>query len=465
MRSAAGLFLAALRANLASGVRLGLFVKVSRLDFRVSGEQYAALVVVSLAFWALGGIAREGLPAALNPSAPAIALAQVALLLFVCLIAARLFGRPSLALAFAVLFTATDPLFEVAGVAVRLVFDLEFLAAWGGVANWLFLAWAFATLVRAQYLLTGWRRWNSIAANALFAAMLVIFTVVFPRPELWSPDPASQARARPPSIAQEELFHLQAGRLDSQLARIEPQRPGVEDLYFIGVAPYGLQDTFKQELASVQRLMDQRFDTAGRSLALVNHPATLGQLPIATVTNLRTAIERLAGTFDVEEDMLMLFLTTHGSDNHELAFELPPLQLQQLTPTALARMLNDSGIKWKIIVISACYSGGFVEPLSDENTLIVTASDATSASFGCEFQSNFTWFSKAFFDQALRRTYSFVGAFDLARSALAEQEKSAAIEPSRPQIFVGASIRAKLDSLGRRLEARDASRNSVPTRR
>jgi len=29
----------------------------------------------------------------------------------------------------------------------------------------------------------------------------------------------------------------------------------------------------------------------------------------------------------------------------------------------LARMLQDSGIKWRVVVVSACYSGGFIEPL------------------------------------------------------------------------------------------------------
>ena len=43
---------------------------------------------------------------------------------------------------------------------------------------------------------------------------------------------------------------------------------------------------------------------------------------------------------------------------------------------AHAQNLNDSGVKWKIVVISACFSGGYIEPLKDDHSLIVTAADA-----------------------------------------------------------------------------------------
>ena len=37
------------------------------------------------------------------------------------------------------------------------------------------------------------------------------------------------------------------------------------------------------------------------------------------------------------------------------------------TPHAAARAsaLDESGIRWRVIIISACYAGGFVEPLRD----------------------------------------------------------------------------------------------------
>src|SRR4029077_9041476 len=119
------------------------------------------------------------------------------------------------------------------------------------------------------------------------------------------------------------------------------------------------------------------------------------------------------------------------------AFDLPPLELAQLTPSALARMLADSGIKWKVIVISACFSGGFIEPLKDATTLIITAADAFHSSFGCEYDSDYTWFSEALYDEALRETFSFAEAFDMAKETVSDRERAEGYQASNPQMFVG----------------------------
>jgi hypothetical protein len=460
MRSTLRLLAAGARANVLAGTRLALFLKVSPFAFRISAGHYATLVLISLLFWAGGGVVRGGMPEGIEFQSLTVALAQVPVLLLGCLLAAQLFGRPSLALAFAVLFTAGDPLFEVVGTLLRFALDSDALEAWAGVVNWLYIGWGYAVMIRAQWLLTGWRPPRSLAAGALFAALLAGFVLLLPRNELWS-----GAEAEPPeaqaSIVREDVLHLQSGLLEYRIAELQPERPGVEDIYFIGVAPYGLQDTFASELASVQRLMDERFDTAGRSLVLVNHPETLQQQPIATATNLRSAVERVAAGINTDEDVLFLFLTSHGTEEHEIVFELPPLRLQQLTPTALARVLNDSGVKWKIVVISACFSGGYIEPLKDDHSLIVTAADDSHQSFGCEYDSNFTWFSKAYFDQALRGTLSFTEAFDRARASIAAREKSRGLAPSNPQMYVGAAMREKLDSIARRLESQGGAQPGI----
>jgi hypothetical protein len=200
--------------------------------------------------------------------------------------------------------------------------------------------------------------------------------------------------------------------------------------------------------------MQERFDAAGRSLLLSNDPATLGDVPIASATNLRAALEHVGGVMDTDEDILLLYISTHGSENGELSVELPPLELSQIRPAALARMLHASGIKWKVVVISACYSGGFIEPLKDDNTLIITATDATSQSFGCDNGEDLTWFGKAYFDEALRRTRSFTEAFEFARAAVAQREREQKVTASNPQMYVGAAIGDRLRGLEARLEAK-----------
>jgi hypothetical protein len=455
-RNSAAMLFGGLLTNILAGARLALFLPVRVVDFRVTAGQYAGLLVVSLVCWLIGGMIRGGWPGFVNFSALMVALAQVPLVLGICCFVAWLFRRPPLLIAFAVMFTSTDPLFELVGTAVNLLTGLEAVSPFAATLNVAYMIWAFAVIVRTQILLTGWRRRRSAIAVAGFALMFAFFVWFFPRTELWTPLPeagadAEQERA---GLIQEELFHLQGSLLGQLVADLEPQRPGTEDLYFVGVAPYALQDTFMRELQVVRKLMDERFDTEGRSISLINHTATLREAPIASVTQLRNTLDAVGKLMNPDEDVLFLFLTTHGSATHELSFELPPLALQPLTPTALGRMLQDGGFKWKVIVISACFSGGFIEPLKDDNTIIITAADAQHSSFGCEYSSDFTWFSKAFFDEGLRRKRSLTEAFQHAREAVAAREKEAGLEPSNPQMYAGGAARAKLDSLTRRLDAR-----------
>ena len=172
---------------------------------------------------------------------------------------------------------------------------------------------------------------------------------------------------------------------------------------------------FKKETLSIATLLDERFDTAGRSILLISHPSLADELPIATLTSLREALDAVAEHIDPEEDVVLLHLTSHGSETHELSVEFRGLELQVIRPEDLRAALDDAGIKWRIVVVSACYSGGFIEALREEHTMVLTASDAKHTSFGCGNDFDFTYFSKAYYDEALRKTYSFEQAFVLAK--------------------------------------------------
>jgi hypothetical protein len=449
-----------LKRNLYAGTRLAFFMPVRLGDFRVSAGSYAALVAVSFAAWLAGGMVRGGFPGAVNFPAFIAGLGQLPLVLLACLLAATLLRDGALALAFAVLVTATDAAFEAVSVLLAILSRSAAVAPYTGYLNALYIAWSAVILLRAQYVASGWRGLRSLGASLVLLALLGFFVLYFPRAELWTPL-ADEPGAAAAELVREDIFHLQGRLLEERLADLEPERPGVADLYFVGAAPYGLQDTFVRELSSVKRLMDERFDTVGRSIMLANHPATLASLPLATATNLAEALGDIGDLINPDEDIVFLFLTTHGARQHELAFVMPPLELNQVNPTLLARMLADSGIKWRVIVLSACYSGGFIEALRDDNTLIVTAADATHSSFGCEAQSDFTWFSRAYFDQALRGTRSFVDAFARATGSVAEEERRQGLPPSNPQMHLGAAMKEKLLGLERRLESQDPGKPSV----
>ena len=82
-------------------------------------------------------------------------------------------------------------------------------------------------------------------------------------------------------------------------------------------------------------------------------------------------------------------------------------------------LLSASGAKYKVVIVSACYSGIFT-PLADADTLVITAASATRSSFGCKDGNVWTYFGEAFFANALRRTSSLTDAFETARAIIAK---------------------------------------------
>jgi hypothetical protein len=151
---------------------------------------------------------------------------------------------------------------------------------------------------------------------------------------------------------------------------------------------------------------------------------------------------------DREEDVLFLFLTSHGSPDM-FWIDAGPVDADPIDSDDLKEMLNDSGIKWRVLVISACHSGSFINELWDAHTLLITAAREDRTSFGCSSERDWTNFGEAYFDRALRRELSFVAAFDRAEAAIAEREKQEDLTPSFPQMRVGRLIGPKLAALER----------------
>ena len=230
--------------------------------------------------------------------------------------------------------------------------------------------------------------------------------------------------------------------LDQALARIGQGRPGVIDLYLLAVAGDGSQEVFRREVEFVRAQFDERYGTKGRSIALVNSRNTYGTAPMATVASLAETLKTIAARMDRDEDIVFLFLTSHGSREHELMLRQNHMTLRDLPAKELAALLKASGIRWKVVVVSACYSGGFIDPLKDDATLVITAARHDRTSFGCADENDFTYFGRAFFKDALPGSRSFEEAFRKADAIVAAREKKELPkeQPSAPQMHGGSAI-------------------------
>ncbi len=238
----------------------------------------------------------------------------------------------------------------------------------------------------------------------------------------------------------EQVMYQQAGRMQKALDKVTSHVPGRVNLYLVAFAGDGEENVFRNEVEFVVRLFNERYDAAGHTLMLVNSPDTLDSAPLASLTNLETAVDSMAGKMDRDHDILMVFLTSHGSRDHELYVNMDPLPLDQIGPDDLADVFDGAHIRNKVIVISACYAGGFIDALKDDDTMVITAARADRASFGCGTDSDITDFGRAFFVEGLNHNDSFVGAFNTAKSLIDAWETRDGEEHSYPQISTNPNI-------------------------
>ncbi len=440
---------AALLRNVRSGTRLALFMPVRWLDFRATPADYAALVAFNTLVWLFGAYSRAQGAVRLDPSAIAVFLGTVPVILLGALLVARLYGNPSLCLLVAVALSSSDLAMEAAGLSLA---KMPLPEGVTGPAYTVFFVWLWVVAVRTVAVCTGARGRRLFKGAVAIVGLAAIMMFAYPRSEPW----IAAAEEAPAAVAlsSEELFHLQGELAERGLQAIARGRPDVPELYFVGFAPDGSQDVFLREMRFVKKLFDERFGTHERSIALVSGDAALREHPVATQTNLRRALVRVGERMNVHEDVLFLFVSAHGDRRHDLSAWQPPLVQAPMNPTALARMLQDSGVKWKVVVVSACYAGGFIEPLKDPHTIVITAAAADRQSFGCENGRDFTYFGEAFFRDALAGTSSFPEAFARAKEIVAKREEAEKKTPSQPQAWVGERIAEQL----RRLEAQPKGR-------
>lgn len=269
--------------------------------------------------------------------------------------------------------------------------------------------------------------------------------------------PAQQQRQQPsetdprtwPRIDAEAVLHNQHALIDQSIAALTPSDPTETNLYFVGFAGFATQDVFIREVVQARDIVEERLGARGRTLLLVNHPAAIDDVPLASVSNLDAMLGKLARVMNPDKDVLMLFLTSHGQPGL-FAVYFPGFPLNHATPEAIAASLDRSGIKHRVIVISACYSGSFVPALSRPGNLVMTASRADRNSFGCSNENLWTYFGDAFFNRGLRASTSLTGAFEIARAQVRDWEAQEKLIPSEPQIFVGETIRPLIERLAKR---------------
>lgn len=422
--------------NLRVGFRLATFRKVNLTDFYITVDQALYLILLDIILSITINYIQVGSESYFN----FYALPYETFALFLSFIALYLIAK--IHSKTEIILNATIIIFS----ALPLTYGLLSISALIEYNNLIYFIWLIFVMriIYISFKIAFDRKMiNTVISFILFTG-ITFWPLYFIQPEEFWIKNDNELHADINQIKVEDVFYSQIKLIEEQKAELLPERPGIIDLYFVGFAGDSNQDVFMKEVKYVYKLFNERFETSGRSAILINNNKTVNKTPMASSTNLSMILNQVGKIMNPEEDILFLFLTMHGSEFHELNVNFWPLQLNSISPEDLQTKLKESGIKWKVIVISACYSGGFIEPLKDDYTLIITSAKADRTSFGCGKESDLTYFGKALFEEQLNVKYSFTESFYAAIDQIAQREKKERLKPSVPQMHTTTYIEERL---------------------
>ena len=230
----------------------------------------------------------------------------------------------------------------------------------------------------------------------------------------------------------------QAQLMSNALAGLQPQRPGQMDVYLIVASLWG-EPVFEREATQAEAILREHLHADGRSILLsAGSNGAARTYPAATPQNIAAAIGKVGQTIDPNEDLVVIFLTSHGSPDGSMALAEQNRLSSALRPVNLRDALADAGIHNRVVIISACFSGAFLAPLMDDSTIVMAAAAHDRTSFGCQPEREWTFFGDAYFNHALRNGAAMVPAFDQAKTLITQWETEQHLSPpSNPQRFVG----------------------------
>jgi hypothetical protein len=304
------------------------------------------------------------------------------------------------------------------------------------------------------YLGTGMRsvtgRRQQFAVTSVLVLTLALFYLsckVYFSPGIWYEPESDAEQAVETRRENEQIVFEQSARINADISSLAPREAGQPNVFFVGFAGFGGQKVFAEEISLAAKQIGDRYGSAQRSLLLVNDERDSLKYPLASAPSLHHALNALSQRMNLDEDVLVLALSSHGSEEGTVSVSSELGYWRDLDATELADMLREAGIRWRVIVVSACYSGTFVEPLKNDSTIILTAAAANRTSFGCSDENDLTYFGEAFYRDALPKAANLRAAFDAARAAILERETHEGMTPSNPQAYFGAAIEQKLAAM------------------
>lgn len=243
-------------------------------------------------------------------------------------------------------------------------------------------------------------------------------------------------------------WHLaQHRKLAAAIATLRPQRPGIIDAYVI-VIGLDSDPVFGREAAEAAKVLARRYDAVGRTILLASG---VDNLPDGSPSHFAVSLAAIAAKMNTAEDAIIIYATAHGAPGIGVVYRDGEKSYGTIAPLRISALLDELGIKRRMTLISACYSGQFIGGLANRDSVIVTASDDDRTSFGCAPANDWTFFGDALINTALRKAMLFEPAAAEAFALINEWEVGKGLTSSKPRIFVGDQAKLWLAALEKRI--------------
>lgn len=284
------------------------------------------------------------------------------------------------------------------------------------------------------------RRWARRAAAVLLgiAGLIAVQT----GPNLWNVPAVAQAPAAIPPIGQ--LWRAQPQLMERELSALQPRIAGRTNVYAISVAAQGAPPLFSREAQLALRVAAARFggDYRGGVLLSNNHPDVLRH-PLATQNGIAAASAGIATRIDPARDLVLVYLVSHGSPEAWISTNMAnEVTFPPISSASLAEALSQAGIRRRVVIISACFSGSWIPALASDDTIVLTAAAKDRTSFGCDESRHLTWFGEALLQGPLARGASLREGFEAARGLVTKWESEEQLPASMPQASIGRNLQA-----------------------
>ncbi|MDO1559878.1 C13 family peptidase [Brevundimonas sp. 2R-24] len=195
----------------------------------------------------------------------------------------------------------------------------------------------------------------------------------------------------------------------------------------------------------------QAFDNAVRDLksgfiAAGFRPANIDAFTlrpdVPTPVTPQQAAQRLQSVAARATGGCLLYFTSHGSPQG-IVFGTGGVD-----PRTMAAVVQSlCGQRPTVVVVSACFSGVFIDSLAAPNRMVMTAARRDRSSFGCSEDATHPYFDGCII-QSLPQSGDFLDLAARARRCVAERETAEGLSPpSEPQLRVGAEAQLLLPFL------------------